>query len=501
MATLTLSMIVKNEEQHLGACLESIKGIADEIVVVDTGSTDNTIKIAESFNSKIFSFEWVNDFSAARNFALSKSTGNWILYLDADERLKPESLKELRQIIKGNKKTGIWCKVVSLDDKNNRPNLMKYIRLFKNSPGIKFTGKAHEQIIQSLVSNGYSLSNSKIEILHYGYNVDKEVLDKKASRNLELLLSEYRENSDSYIAFQIAQSYAILKNETNARYYFERALLDTNLSGEYKTIAYRYLAGLEYNGNNLGRAKELIDKGLSLGYNQPLLFMVASQIYFKINQKEKAEDYCRKAYEYNNKLLNGELESAFDLLVDSDIIAFYGIDYAIKNKNKSTYNFYYNELKKMNTLNGKSEIELELIHKLFNNIPLSESETAGFAVVVDEKNLDLFLSLIENYNRAESKLSLLQELKGKYTGSIRLFNILGNTLVSLGKTKEAKLIWESRISDDIYDPSTVLYLVSIYIADNERDKINTLLNRGLHKFSAHPAVVNILNGVRQRIAN
>ncbi|MBK7632424.1 MAG: glycosyltransferase family 2 protein [Ignavibacteriales bacterium] len=89
MPTLSLSMIVKNEERHLARCLSSVKDVVDEIVIVDTGSTDNTIEIAESFNAKIFHFDWVNDFSAARNFALTKCIGNWILYLDADEENEP----------------------------------------------------------------------------------------------------------------------------------------------------------------------------------------------------------------------------------------------------------------------------------------------------------------------------------------------------------------------------------------------------------------------------
>ncbi len=89
MPTLSLCMIVKNEEKHLARCLSSVKDVADEIVIVDTGSTDKTIEIAESFSAKIFHFDWVNDFSAARNFALSKCTGDWILYLDADEELNP----------------------------------------------------------------------------------------------------------------------------------------------------------------------------------------------------------------------------------------------------------------------------------------------------------------------------------------------------------------------------------------------------------------------------
>ena len=95
MSKITLSMIVKNEERYLRECLESVKDIVSEIVIVDTGSTDSTIKIAKDYGAKLYSFGWINDFSAARNFALSKSTGDWILYLDADERLSENSKNEL----------------------------------------------------------------------------------------------------------------------------------------------------------------------------------------------------------------------------------------------------------------------------------------------------------------------------------------------------------------------------------------------------------------------
>ena len=80
MPKLTLSMIVKNEEQYLHGCLKSVKDVADEIIIVDTGSTDSTKDIASSFGAKIYDFDWIDDFSAARNFALEKSTGDWILY-------------------------------------------------------------------------------------------------------------------------------------------------------------------------------------------------------------------------------------------------------------------------------------------------------------------------------------------------------------------------------------------------------------------------------------
>lgn len=213
MPKLSLSMIVKNEENYLRECLESIKDIADEIIIVDTGSTDKTLEIAEEYNSEVYHFNWINDFSAARNYALSKSTGDWILYLDADERLTQESLSELRRLIDGSKKTGIKCLVNSKDSRNKNSQMMKYIRLFKNDSNIKFCGKAHEQIEESLLRYNYNIIDSNIEIIHLGYDVSEEVLREKAKRNLALLLEDYSIQKTPYLAYQIANSYSALGEE------------------------------------------------------------------------------------------------------------------------------------------------------------------------------------------------------------------------------------------------------------------------------------------------
>src|SRR5208282_3153424 len=92
---LSLAMIVKNESRCLARCLQSVKGIADEIVIADTGSTDDTIKIAREFGAKISNFDWVDDFAAARNFAINQTTGGWILVLDADEWVGENLAKEI----------------------------------------------------------------------------------------------------------------------------------------------------------------------------------------------------------------------------------------------------------------------------------------------------------------------------------------------------------------------------------------------------------------------
>src|SRR5436190_22371274 len=93
---LSLCMIVKNESKHLANCLESVDGVVDEIIIVDTGSTDNTIEIAEKYGAKVFHYKWHDDFGAARNEALKYASGDWVLVLDADEVLSDESKDKIR---------------------------------------------------------------------------------------------------------------------------------------------------------------------------------------------------------------------------------------------------------------------------------------------------------------------------------------------------------------------------------------------------------------------
>src|SRR4051795_2389135 len=94
-------MIVKNEQENLPACLESVRGLFDEIVVVDTGSTDRTMEIALEFGARVFDFVWVDDFAAARNAALARATGDYAFWLDADDVLDPPQRAKLQALLEG----------------------------------------------------------------------------------------------------------------------------------------------------------------------------------------------------------------------------------------------------------------------------------------------------------------------------------------------------------------------------------------------------------------
>jgi len=187
-------MIVKNEARCLARCLESVKAIADEMVIADTGSTDDTVKIAEGFGAKISKFAWVGDFAAARNFAIERATGDWILVLDADEWASEGLTQEILQFIRDRPAVG-RLRIVS-DFKRHNQTLRSQAFVARLFPrGLRFQGRIHEQLVSPLPR-----INLNGELWHDGY-----LETQKSDRNLKLLAAELERDPDNaYFLFQIA---------------------------------------------------------------------------------------------------------------------------------------------------------------------------------------------------------------------------------------------------------------------------------------------------------
>jgi len=196
--TLSVCMIVKNEENHIARCLMSAQPVADEMIVVDTGSTDRTRDIASAFGAKVFGFPWTDDFSAARNFSLIKASGDWIFILDADEVISSRDYASLKNIIlkKGPKPAAY--EIATRNYVGNIkllgwvPNKGEYpheetgtgwipsekIRLFPNDGRIRFKGHVHEIVESSIITAGIKIKPCRIIVHHYGKMNDGKVISK-----------------------------------------------------------------------------------------------------------------------------------------------------------------------------------------------------------------------------------------------------------------------------------------------------------------------------------
>jgi glycosyltransferase involved in cell wall biosynthesis len=185
--TISLCMIVKNEEKFLPACLESVKDYVDEIIIVDTGSTDSTVEIAKRYNAKIYHHPWENSFSKARNYSLKYATCDWILILDADEKVDKEDAHKLKDTIKENGVDIIYLPVIDKPVEGLNTSIFISERLFKNHAGFHYEGIVHNILKCSGLGK-----KANIKLYHYGYNLDDEQMEKKFIRTSTLLREQIK---------------------------------------------------------------------------------------------------------------------------------------------------------------------------------------------------------------------------------------------------------------------------------------------------------------------
>ncbi|HEV8058264.1 MAG TPA: glycosyltransferase [Gemmataceae bacterium] len=196
--TVSLCMIVKNEEHNLPACLESIAGLVDDIVIVDTGSSDATKAVAERYGARVFDFPWVDSFAVARNESLRHAKGDWIFWMDADDRLEESSRPLLKQLF-ADLRPGVMAfsmKCLCVPDPSHpSPTVVDHIRLFPNQPQIRWHYRVHEQILPSVRAAGGNVCFAPIVIRHVGYK-DPALRWHKLERDLRLLKLDHDEKPD-----------------------------------------------------------------------------------------------------------------------------------------------------------------------------------------------------------------------------------------------------------------------------------------------------------------
>lgn len=202
----SLCLIVRNEEANLRACLQPVLSLFDEIVIVDTGSTDNTRAVATELGAQVFDFAWCDDFSAARNAALEQATGDWLFWLDADDRIDAENCKRLQELFERiaaqpaeAPRRAYVMTTVSVSRHSSEPNtLISHARLFPAHAQARWTGRVHEQIVPALEKLGVELIHSDVRIEHVGY-LDPALCQRKANRDLRLLRMDYATDPDNAV--------------------------------------------------------------------------------------------------------------------------------------------------------------------------------------------------------------------------------------------------------------------------------------------------------------
>ncbi|WP_151737171.1 tetratricopeptide repeat-containing glycosyltransferase family 2 protein [Paenibacillus tengchongensis] len=267
---ISLCMIVKNEAETLAGCLNSVRGVADEIIVVDTGSTDATPQIAREYGARLVKFPWNGDFAAARNAGLERARGAWILVLDADEELEADSREELLICAQHTEYEAFFLRIHNhrgLSRLSPTITVNPILRMFRNRPEYRFTGIIHEQIASVIVGTRpeAAMHLTSAVIHHYGYADGVVARKDKISRNLRLLEEQLKqEPGDGFHHYNMAVEYMRLGEYDPALHHIAESLKLSEAGTSYVHLLYKYKVRCHLALGGLPSALSVCREGLTL---------------------------------------------------------------------------------------------------------------------------------------------------------------------------------------------------------------------------------------------
>lgn len=303
MRTCSLNIIAKNEEENIRNCLSSAFGergqdLFDQIVVVDTGSTDDTAAIAWRVGAKVIEFPWIDDFSAARNAAIDASDEDWIFWMDADDTIDSDSIKTLKLMIQGQDMC-VFAKLVS-DLGNGHNSEVMQARAFPRRPDIRFRRRIHEQIASACADAGLPMVAAPgIRVCHSGYSEPGAVIAKMA-RNLPLIEAEIAATPafepDMHLA--LGNCHIRLGNVSAAAAAYRGLVNRENFAQSHKDIyveAMFNLACIEADHGRADRARGHLLRCLELDGERVDAHLVLGSIARAAGSREKARFHFEKA--------------------------------------------------------------------------------------------------------------------------------------------------------------------------------------------------------------
>ncbi|WP_052953969.1 glycosyltransferase [Clostridium sp. C8] len=480
---LSIAMIVKNEENNLPRTLEALKALKNkidyEIIVIDTGSKDNTINIAKQYTNKVYEKEWTGNFAQMRNYSINKCKGDWILILDADEVL--ENSTELIKFFK--EKDTKEFNSATLKFKNMLSNkeddylIGTLVRLFRNKKEFYYEGRVHEQpkVIQPT-----KLTN--ITLLHYGYSRESfKLMNYKYERNLKLLLEDLEEDSNNpYTYFQLTQTYGMANLQEKAfdsirkAYELVREKAD---KGKYLYI-YHLLAMHLNSSGEYEKAIELSKEALTYRNDHLDFYYFIAKAYSLSDKYDKAEYYYDEYFKLCRKLEDGyivddisvgnmSLARKKEMIKDRFVIAF-------KNKN---YDYIIENYKDYE----KDDIEDLLIYTFIKEENYKNIFEYYKEKEIKDKNINSIILVCEKI----IKETLKDDILNIYLNLLGLDEKLDNYVNYVYKNEKIKL-------DYIKFNNYYIYKSKIFIKYILEDRKNLELIKNLNKNDIYSYLIELI---------
>lgn len=289
---ISLCMIVRNEEACLAKCLASADPYVDEIIIVDTGSSDKTVDIARSFGARVSTFTWIDDFSAARNASLDLASCKWVLWLDADDVVPPNQGEAVRRIKAGAAACGFFAHVASLVENAENPEYLQ-LRFFPNLPQLRFEQRIHEQVAPSLARLGLKTIDSGFRITHTGY-IDMAKRAEKARRNIDLLREELKQNRTLALFCALGDSLYVCEEYRAAMQAYGDAIQMGSSVESDRSLFLQAHVSLALSLSKAGLPDEalaILERLLKLEPDKADALFLAADLLFKADQVDQAQNY------------------------------------------------------------------------------------------------------------------------------------------------------------------------------------------------------------------
>ncbi|MCF6149106.1 MAG: tetratricopeptide repeat protein [Candidatus Kuenenia sp.] len=443
--TISACMIVKNEERFLPQCLESIKDAVDEIIIVDTGSTDKTVEIAKTFGAKVYHHPWRNSFSEARNHSLRYATSDWILQIDADEELERKDIPVLHKIVCNAACNAFYVAIYS--ELPSGQSKHYFTRLFRR-------GKAHyEGIVHNQLVHSGNVLPSEVRMYHYGYNLSMDEMEKKYKRTGDLLRKQLEVNpEDIFVIANLVRNY---RNECN-----------------YDEVINLAEKGLKTSESTLDQSTRNQRQRISVDLAFALL---------RKDKLDKAEDICKKALKedpdfLDNLFMLGDILSRKKAFHEA--LEIYKKFLVVKEKDRKSPDF---NLLIVDTY--------EYEHKVYNNIGecyrslglLNEAEKAyKKAIELDGKETLCYSTLTRFYisqNRLDEAANMLDSAIQSGIADHLTYLLLGDIQTMQKKTTDAIDSFKKAIQMDNRNITAYTCLINLLIQSNQLEEAEFLLKK------------------------
>ena len=427
-ATLTLCMIVKNEAENLPNCLESVAGIMDQIVIVDTGSEDATVEVAKSFGAEVYHFDWIDDFSAARNVSLEHAKKDYIIWLDGDDVLSQDQAKRLLELklqMPKQKNRAYYLKIFN-EMGGTADFTASQLRIFPNLPNLRFRRRVHEQVIFAIDEAGIETSTVDITINHLGYGRGAQEI--KYERNRPLLMKELEDNPHDYeMLYFLCRNYYLNGEYEQALEWGEKALTEVQKEGKsnwYFHIKSKVAQVYLKSGSN-EKALSLFKELLNENKDDPVNHYSYGQALIVTKQYESAEKYLKYFLKNKEKIAT----NSFPVSVPELELAAYnhlGLIYDNSGKNEEAIESY----KKALALNADSERARNNLGTLYLKAGIFEDAKVELLWCLNRDSQNV--SVLTNLGTIENFIGDLDAAERYYRESLKIDANSIDSLINLG---------------------------------------------------------------------